>query len=105
MRRLRKTASWICRVIKGLINNPLRMIGLAGMAFGAIALWLLAQMVLMASTDAETMRAFAPYLQNAFLAIMALITVITLTFLGFRKFTAQLANGTSISAEKENNEQ
>ena len=104
MSRPRRALRWLCGVIKGLINNPLRMIGLAGMAFGAIGAWLLWHLVAMASTDPETMRAFAPHLLNAFLAIMALITVIVLTFLGFRKFTAQLPNGTAISAEKESDE-
>lgn len=94
-----KLGAYLCKIIKGTIQNPLRCIALAGMAFGITAVWLLFVLAELAHKDAATALVYGPLLLQAFFALVGLLAVIILTFLGFRSFRATLPGGASFELD------
>lgn len=95
---------WTARLIAALtcfLQNPLRAVAAAGLAFGILFVILVAiltaTMFVKTAPLAETV---APLLTNIILGVLALIAVIALTFLGYRNLTASFA-GASVTVSKE----
>lgn len=71
-------------IINWTITRPMRCLALAGMAFGAVAFWLLTVLVELARAQPGR----EELVLYAFFTVMALVMAITMTFLGFRNIEA-----------------
>lgn len=86
------------KIIKGTITRPMHCLALAGMAFGAVAFWLLVVLVDLARTTPGK----EELVLYAFFTVMALVMAITMTFLGFRNIEASAGpQGGSIKLSKD----
>lgn len=96
-----KLGAYICRTIKGTIENPLRCVALAGIVFGLAVFTLDVVLVLWGAAHPVSIPVIAPLIQNLALAKLAVVAVVVLVFLGFRNFTASLPGGASITVNSE----
>lgn len=93
-RQLSKALAWLSKTLKGFLDSPLRAINSAGLAMGAgffaIVVVMITAMFSTALATSPLAAIIGPELTKLALGLLAVIAVIVMVQLGFKKVKASL---------------